>query len=336
MNRSTKPTPTTPTSTTPTTKQRRVVILVFDRAQMLDVAGPGDVFALVERFDPKLRYEVLCVSAKGGPVALSNGLSLMTQSISQVRMAGVDTLVVAGGDKDGLLSALSDEKLGEWVRKSARTVRRLVSVCVGSFALAHWGLLEGRRATSHWSVVDLMQRRFPNVMVEQSALYVQDGGVWTSGGVTTGIDMSLAMVEADSSRLVAGQVAGLLVMAARRVGNQSQYSVQLRAQTGRYAQLVDWISANLRQPLDIASLAMRAGESERSFCRRFNAEVGEPPARFVESVRLGAARRELEGGASAKAAARASGFTTAEQLSRAFRRRLELSPTEYQRQHRRG
>jgi transcriptional regulator GlxA family with amidase domain len=323
-----------PPKSTPTVVRRRVVIVALDRAQMLDIAGPGDVFSLVERFDPKLRYEVHCVSSRGGPVQLSNGLSLMTGSIREVRLAGVDTLVIAGADRKGLLEALSDEELGAWVRRAAGIVRRLVSVCVGSFALAHWGLLEGRRATSHWSVVDLMQRRFPSVAVDPTALYVQDGSIWTAGGVTTGIDMSLAMVEADSSRLIAGQVAGALVMAARRIGNQSQYSVQLRAQTGRYAQLVDWISTNLRKPLDIASLAARVGESERSFCRRFSAEVGEPPARFVETVRLGVARRALEGGASAKTAARAGGFTTAEQLSRAFRRRLDLSPTEYQRQHR--
>jgi transcriptional regulator GlxA family with amidase domain len=323
-----------PPKSTPTVVRRRVVIVAFDRAQMLDIAGPGDVFALVERFDSKLRYEVRCVSSRGGPVLMSNGLSLTTGSIHEVRLSGVDTLVVAGAEREGLLEALSDEKLGVWVRKAAGIVRRLVSVCVGSFALAHWGLLEGRRATSHWSVVDLMQRRFPSVDVDPTALYVQDGSIWTAGGVTTGIDMSLAMVEADSSRLVAGQVAGALVMAARRIGNQSQYSVQLRAQTGRYAQLVDWINANLRQPLDIASLAARVGESERSFSRRFAAEVGEPPARFVETARLGVARRALEGGASAKTAARNCGFTSAEQLSRAFRRRLDLSPIEYRRQHR--
>jgi transcriptional regulator GlxA family with amidase domain len=316
--------------------RRRVVILVFERAQMLDIAGPGDVFALVDRFDPGLRYEVSCVSSRGGPVLLSNGLSVMTSSIRQVRLADVDTLVVAGAEKEGLFNALSDERLGAWVRKAAVSARRLVSVCVGSFALAHWGLLEGRRATSHWSVVDLMQRRFPDVAVDRTALYVQDGSIWTAGGVTTGIDMSLAMVEADSSRLVAGRVAGALVMAARRIGNQSQYSVQLRAQTGRYAQLVDWISANPRRRLDIASLAARVGESERSFCRRFAAEVGEPPGRFVETTRLDAARRALEGGAAAKAAARTGGFTSAEQLSRAFKRRLDLSPMEYRRQHRRA
>lgn len=314
--------------------RRRIVILVFDRAQLLDVAGPGDVFALAGTFDTQTRYEVVCVSARGGPVVLSNGLSLSTRAIHEIRITRTDTLMVAGAEKNGLLQALADEALGAWVRKAAGIARRLASVCVGSFALAHWGLLDGRRATSHWSVVDLMQRRFPAVTVDRTALYVQDGTIWTAGGVTTGIDMSLAMVEADCSRLVAGRVAGALVMSARRIGNQSQYSVQLRAQTGRYAQLVDWISTSLDQPLGIATLAARVGESERSFCRRFSAEIGVPPARFIETVRLDAARRALEGGAAAKVAARAGGFASAEQMSRAFRRRLDLSPLEYRRQHR--
>ncbi len=314
---------------------RRVVILAFEQAQMLDIAGPGDVFALATRLDPTQRYQVVCVSSRGGPLTMSNGLSLMTRCVHDLGAAGIDTLVVAGGEKDGLLSALADEALAAWVRRVAGKVRRLVSVCVGSFALAHWGLLEGKRATSHWSVVDLMQSRFPNVAVDQTALFVQDGHVWTAGGVTTGIDMSLALLEADSSRLLAGQVAAALVMATRRVGNQSQYSVNLRAQTGRYAALVDWMGANLSGALHIAALAARAGESERSFCRRFTAEVGEPPARFVETLRLAAARQLLEGGAAAKAAARAGGFASAEQLSRAFRRRLEMSPLDYRRQHQR-
>jgi transcriptional regulator GlxA family with amidase domain len=300
---------------------------------MLDVAGPGDVFALANTFETKVRYEVLCVSALGGPVVLSNGLSVMTRSIQQVRLTKTDTLMVAGAEKEGLVKALADEMLSAWVCKATGVIGRLASVCVGSFALAHWGLLDGRRATSHWSVVDLLQQRFPRVHVDRTALYVQDGSIWTAGGVTTGIDMSLAMVEADCGRLVAGRVAGALLMSARRVGNQSQYSVQLRAQTGRYAQLVDWISANLDQPLDIATLAVRVGESERSFCRRFSAEIGEPPARFVEAVRISAARRALEGGAPAKVAARAGGFTSSEQLAKAFRRRLDLSPLEYRRQH---
>lgn len=313
--------------------ERRLVLLVFEQAQMLDIAGPADVFAMARRLDPKQRYSLVCVSAQGGPVTLSNGLILQTQAALSLSPRGIDSLIVAGAEREGLLQAMGDAALSAWVQQVAAQARRVVSVCVASFALAHWGLLEGRRATSHWSVVDLMQKRFANVQVDKTALFVQDGKLWTAGGVTTGIDMSLAMVEADSSRLLAGQVARALVMSQRRVGNQSQYSTQLRAQTGRYTDLVEWMCAHLDQTLDISSLAAQACESERSFCRRFSAEVGETPGRFVEQLRLSAARRALEGGASAKAAAHAGGFASQEQLSRAFRRRLNMSPLDYRRQH---
>jgi transcriptional regulator GlxA family with amidase domain len=272
-----------------------VVTVVFKHAQMLDIAGPADAFALVQRFDPRLLYEVCCVSADGGPVLLSNGLSIETRALKRVRLDSIDTLVVAGAEREGLFAAIGNERLGAWVRKAAGHARRLVSVCVGAFALAHWGLLGGRRATSHGSGVDLMQRRFPKVQVDRTSLYVEDGSIWTAGGVTTGIDMSLAMIEADSSRLVAGQVAAAWVMSYRRIDNQSQHSAQLQAQTGRYAGLVNWRLGHLRQRLDIATLAAQAGESERSFCRRFSAEVGEPPGQFVETLRIDAARRALEG-----------------------------------------
>lgn len=313
--------------------KKRMALLVFEQAQMLDVAGPADVFAMAERFAPGLRYELRCVSARGGPLRLSNGLSLLTEPLSAVRLAGLDTLLVAGAERKGLQAALADQALGQWVQRAAARVQRLVSVCVGSYALAHWGLLDGRRATSHWSVLDRLQRDFPKVQVERDALFVRDGELWTAGGVSTGIDLSLALLEQDSNRRVAAQVARALVMASRRVGNQSQYSLQLRAQGGRYAELSDWMATHLRERLDIATLAARAGETERSFCRHFSAEVGEPPGRFVESLRVDAARRALEGGASAKAAARQAGFGAAEQMSRAFRRRLDMTPRDYQRQH---
>jgi transcriptional regulator GlxA family with amidase domain len=171
------------------------------------------------------------------------------------------------------------------------------------------------------------------VRVEADALYVEDGNVWTSGGVTSGIDMSLAMLEADHGRWLATRVARQLVLSARRVGNQAQYSVELKAQAGRYAQLVEWIRGNIGRRLDLAMLAGRAGESERTFCRRFTAQTSVTPARFVETLRLQAARHRLEGGASVKAAARAAGFASPEHLSRAFKRRLAMSPLEYRRAH---
>jgi len=310
-----------------------IALLVFEESQMLDVAGPADAFHLAGQYAPELSYRLLCVSARGGAVRLSNGFAIQTQAVGDTPVKSIDTLIVTGAAKAGLERALADEALRTWVCAVAARAQRIVSVCVGSFAIAHWGLLDGLRVTTHWSVADLLQRLHPQVQVDRSALFVRDGRVWTAGGVTTGIDMSLAIIEADSSRLVAGQVAGALVMSARRVGNQSQYSAELRAQSGRYAALIDWISSHLREPHGIASLAARAGESERTFCRRFHQAVGRTPARLVEDLRLQAAKRRLEGGATVKAAALASGFASAEHLARAFRKRLAMSPAEYRSQH---
>lgn len=317
----------------PPVVRRNIVILAFDQAQMLDIAGPADAFAMVNRITTDLDYRVRCVSPKGGPVPLSNGLQVQTTAIRQGEPASIDTLFIAGAERSGLASALDDERLRRWVVAAAARARRVVSVCVGAFALAHWGLLEGRRATTHWSMAGTLQRRYPSVRVDHSALFVQDGKVWTAGGITTGIDMSLAMIEQDSSRVLAGQVAAALVMSSRRTGNQAQYSAELRAQSGRYANLIEWICADLRRTWDIGSLAARAGESERTFCRRFREETGSTPAQYIEGLRLQAARRRLEGGASVKSAAVAAGFTSAEHLARAFRRRLEMSPAEYRRVH---
>ncbi len=315
------------------TPRRHIVILAFDQAQMLDIAGPADAFAMARRLAPELDYRVRCVSSRGGPVPLSNGLQVQTAAIRPGEPASIDTLFIAGAERSGLERALDDERLRRWVTTAAARAQRVVSVCVGAFALAHWGLLEGRRATTHWSMAATLQRRYPGVRVDHSALFVQDGRLWTAGGITTGIDMSLAMIEQDSSRMVAGQVAAALVMSSRRAGNQAQYSAELRAQSGRYAKLIEGIGADLRRPWDIGSLAARAGESERTFCRRFREETGNTPAQYLEGLRLQAARRRLEGGASAKAAALASGFTSAEHLARAFRRRLDMSPAEYRRVH---
>jgi transcriptional regulator GlxA family with amidase domain len=310
-----------------------VVILVFEQAQMLDVAGPADVFALAGEFSAACGYTVTCASASGGQVMLSNGLCLQTRAIKTIKPESVDTLIIAGAEREGLRIAIQNRALQSWVVKTAATAPRVASVCVGAFALAHWGLLDKRKATSHWKTVELFERSFPKIDVDQSAIFVRDGKFWTAGGVTTGIDMALAMLESDTSRLIAGQVAGMLVMSSRRLGNQAQYSSVLRAQTGRYAALIDWMNKNLSHALDVASLAKQANESERSFCRRFVAEVGQTPAQFVEGLRLDAAKQVLQGAGSVKAAAQRGGFSSSEHLARVFRKRLEMTPLEYRAQH---
>jgi transcriptional regulator GlxA family with amidase domain len=260
-------------------------------------------------------------------------LKCETVPLRRVPMSSIDTLIIVGGRRDGVVDAIHDEGLRQWLVKAAPKVRRLASVCSGSFVLAHWGLLRARRATTHWSAAEALRKHYPTVRVEADSLYVADGNVWTSGGVTSGIDMSLAMLEADHGRWLATRVARQLVLTARRVGNQAQYSVELTAQAGRYAELVEWIRGNIGRNLDLAMLAERAGESERTFCRRFKAQTSVTPARFVETLRLEAARHRLEGGAPVKTAARASGFASPEHLSRVFKRRLGMSPGEYRRAH---
>lgn len=310
-------------------KVHNVVILVFDKAQMLDIAGPSDVFGMANSFNDDIRYKVTCVSKRGGPVLCTNGLHLDSRSILQFTRSKVDTLIVAGAEQKGLSAGSLDPEVEAWVTKVSLTAKRVASVCVGSFALAHWGLLTNRKATCHWAAVDRLQGLYPSVVVDRSAIFVQDDQIWTAGGVTTGIDLALAMVEKDTSRNVASQVAAMLVMSHRRSGNQAQHSVDLMAQSGRYSELVMWMRANLRTDLKAAALAEQANESERSFFRRFTAEMGRTPMQFVEDLRLNAAKLALQGGASVKAAAKLAGFTSQEHLSRTFRRRIEMTPQAY-------
>jgi len=311
---------------------RQVALVAFPSFQMLDIAGPADVFAMANAYHVEPAYRVALVSATGGPVAASNGIVLQTEPVAAVPARGVDTCIIAGGERDGLVAAVSDAALAGWVRQVSEGARRYGSVCTGAFVLAQWGLLDARRATTHWAAAQLLQRYYANVEVEADALYVQDGKVWTSGGVTSGIDMCLSMVEQDLGRWVATRVAKQLILAVRRMGNQSQYSVALGAQAGQYAELVDWMRARLGEPIDVQAMADQAGESPRSFHRRFLKASGMTPHAFLEVLRLQAARSRLEAGESIKAVAHATGFGSEAHLAKAFRRRFDLTPSQYRAQ----
>jgi transcriptional regulator GlxA family with amidase domain len=312
---------------------QRIAIVLFEGAQLLDAAGPGDVFTLANEFIEQRRYELIYLSSAGGLVAMSNGLPVQTRSVRSVGRASIDTLIIAGGTRDGLIAAVQDTRLRAWVTRAASRARRLASVCTGAFALAHWGLLDNRLATTHWASTDLLQRHYRSVAVQADALYVVDQHVWTSGGVSAGIDMCLSMVELDHSRWLAARVAKQLVLTSRRVGNQAQYSVELQGQAGAYAELVEWMRRHLKERLDIRALAARARQSERTFCRRFRQETAVTPAAFVEALRLRVAREKLERGMTSKEAAVAAGFTSDEHLARVFRRKFDMSPMEYRRVH---
>ncbi|WP_369958816.1 GlxA family transcriptional regulator [Pseudomonas benzenivorans] len=309
--------------------RRRIALVAFPGVQLLDVAGPADVFEMANSFHPHPLYELLSVSARGGNTATTSGIDIATIAADEVAADSLDTLILAGGNRQGLNEAIQDRTLSAWVRRAAATARRFGSVCSGAFALAEWGLLDGLRATTHWAAAAQLQRRYPDIEVQADAIYVRNGRVWTAGGVTSGIDMCLAMVEEDLGRAVAARVAKQLILPVRRLGNQSQFSSLLESQAGRYAQLIDWLRRHLREPLPVERLAEQVGESPRSFYRHFQAETGQSPAAFVEALRLQVAREQLEAGASVKAAARAAGFTSDEQLSRVFARRCHMTPQQY-------
>ncbi|MBG6056902.1 transcriptional regulator GlxA family with amidase domain [Cryobacterium sp. MP_M5] len=308
----------------------RIVIVGFPSVQILDVTGPLEVFSTASRFLPIPRYATQLVSTHGGPVLSTSGLEFATVPIGDV-VGGIDTLVVAGGsDMD---AAAGDPRLVDSIRRLALLSRRVTSVCSGAFLLAAAGLLDGRRATTHWAECDTLGRAYPRVAVEPDAIYVQDGNVWTSAGVTAGIDLALALVADDHGRAAAATVARRLVVYLRRSGGQAQFSALLAAQSANDEPIRDvlaWVPDNLTADLSITAMATRAHLSERQFSRVFKSEVGITPAGHVEAVRLEAACSLLETTRlSVEEVARACGFGTPETMNRAFRRRLNTTPGDH-------
>ena len=316
---------------------RRIVMLGFTDAQMLDITGPLEVFARASRWmiDEGIaktpEYEVILTAANRGALTMSSGLTFAVDNSIDDIEGPVDTLMVAGGR--GVTGATQEPRLIAWLRRMAPRARRLCSVCTGTFLLAEAGLLTGRSVTTHWRFCETLQRRFPNLKVQTDPIFVRDGRVYTSAGVTAGIDLALAMVEEDHGRRVALGVARELVMFLRRPGGQSQFSVQLATQSADREPIRDlqqWISDHLSEDLSVARLARRAAMSARNFARVFVRETGMTPATFVEKARIEAARRRLEESADTiDSIADACGFGTRESMRRAFMRALRVPPSAY-------
>jgi transcriptional regulator GlxA family with amidase domain len=312
---------------------RRVVIVAFEAVQVLDVAGPAEVFALANRFSASGElYDVELVARRAGPVRASGGLELVAQKRFD-EVADADTVIVAGGF--GVAEAMGDHELIGWLRRLGRTARRVASVCSGAFVLAQSGLLDGRRATTHWEDAELLADAFPRVDVDADAIFVHDGHVWTSAGVTAGIDLCLALVEADHGQDLARRVAQQLVVFLVRPGGQAQFSSHLSlrlAERPSVRELQAWIADHLDADLTVAALAERAHMSVRHFSRAFHAEVGVTPGDYVEDVRLDAARQLLQRSrASTAEIARRCGFRTLETFHRVFKRRMGVTPGDYRR-----
>jgi transcriptional regulator GlxA family with amidase domain len=309
---------------------RRIVLVVYDGAQILDVSGPAAVFTSANRCSGERHYDVEIVSSSGEPVVTSGAMTVQTKPLPAVSQRDLDTLLVVGGDDQAVLAATRDEALCRWLRRAAPRARRYGSVCSGTFVLAVCGLVDGRRVATHWDGCAQLAQMFPTVQVDPEALYVVDGACWTSAGVTTGIDMALAMVEADVGAELAGAVAQRLVVYARRPGHQSQFSALLRAQVrcdAPYAELVEWMHANLERDLGVEALAKRCGQSPRDFHRKFARTTGQTPARFVENLRLDRVRALLGHDLALKEIAVETGFGSAVRMSRAFERRFGVKPS---------
>ena len=310
---------------------RRIVIVAFPGIQTLDVAGPSEVFWTADRLANGGEYTVEVVAAGADAVTTGSGLRLLPhRSLAGVR-GPIDTLMVAGGT--GVARAQRDERLVRWIRSAAPRARRVASVCNGAFLLAEAGLLDGRRATTHWAACAELRRRYPNVEVDEAPIFVRDGDIYTSAGVTAGIDLALALVEDDLGAAVARDAARWLVLFLRRPGNQAQFSSGPPWQPAERPPLRDlqsWIADNLTADLSVAALAERAYMSPRNFARAFRREVGVTPGAYVESARLERARAELEAGeASVEAVAALCGFGTVETMRRAFQRKFDVNPAAY-------
>jgi transcriptional regulator GlxA family with amidase domain len=315
---------------------RDVVFVVYPDLQGLDLSGPFEVFAAAndEAADPA--YRLIVAAVEPGWVRASSGMRVaVDRPLADVRRP-VDTLVVVGGN--GTEQAYGDAELIGHIGRIAARSRRVTSVCSGAFLLAAAGLLAGRRATTHWSVCETMARVHPEVDVDPEPIYVRDGDVWTSAGVTSGIDLALALVEEDLGRDVALSIARRFVLFLRRPANQAQFSAQLAGQLASVDVIRQVQQHAIEHPaadLSVSALAARAAMSERNFARVFADQVGITPARYVERVRIEAARRRLEDTTEpVEVVARACGFGTADTMRRAFVRTLRTTPTEYRRRFR--
>lgn len=308
-----------------------IAVLALPGVQTLDVAGPLDVFAQANIEAGIQAYECRVIATAPGPIRSCSGVRLYADGLVTDAEGRFDTVLVAGAPDVGAVTL--DEAATAWLRRAAGSARRYGSVCTGAFALATCGLLEGRRVTTHWACAQALAEAYPDLIVEEDAIYIRDGKLLTSAGVTAGLDLALSLVEEDLGRDIAKRVASQLVMFFKRPGGQLQFSRNGESSLeGRAAlqAIQRWVADNLALPHSVDSLAAQAGISPRHFARLFSAEVGETPAAWVEALRISAARTLLEEhGDAPKQVAAKVGFANADTLRRAFVKHVGITPAEY-------
>ncbi len=310
-------------------KSRRIIVVGFEGVQLLDLAGPSDVFSVANVFAPN-SYELVFVGTRSDVTATS-GLNLRLQDLPRVAMT--DTILVPGGPAKGVRAAMADQVLMKWLQRSADKAERVASVCSGAFFLAELGLLDGKRAVTHWSATKQLARQVSTTRVEEEAIFVEDGKVWTSAGVTTGIDMALALVARDLGDAVALRVARSLVVHLMRSGNQSQFSEPLSLQLTAgpdLGKLIPWLESRIDQPTSVLDMAAEVGLSERQFHRKCVAQFSLTPAKLLLELRLDRARHLLRDPDIRISTLYAQcGFESAAALSKAFKKQFAVSPKAY-------
>lgn len=311
-------------------ERRTIGFLLYDGFELLDMAGPASVFAAANRAAGQSAYNCIYLSLEGGTVTTSAGIDVGTAPACSAILGPHDTLMVVGADGPPLATALADAALLDAIRSTNESVGRIASICTGAFLLGEAGILDTASVTTHWAARDRLARRYPGLRLADDALYVTDGRCWTSAGVTTGIDMALAMLRADMGLALMRIVARQLVVHSHRPGKQSQFSQLLDTQTkgrGDFSDLIIWMEANLHEPLGVADLARQCTMSERSFYRKFVAATGRTPSRFLEDLRLARARQLVEAGMAIKAIAAAVGYRSDSALRAAFKDKFGVSPS---------
>ena len=313
-------------------RERLVVMIAFAGGNLIDIAGPLQAFESACRLhggeDP---YRLVTASEHGGPVKTAPGVVIATEALATLDADAIDTLIVPGGLREDGVFGL--DALVVWLAENGSKVRRLCSVCTGAFLLGDAGLLDGRRVTTHWSRCAELHERHPAIRLEPDRIFVNDGTTWTSGGVTAGIDLALALIEADLGHQTAIATARQLVMFVKRPGGQSQFSAPLALQSAApatFAALHGWMAEHLHEDLRVERLAEKAGKSARTFARVYAAEIGQTPARAVELMRLEAACRALEETRLPfKAVAIDVGLGSEQNLRRVMQRQFGIGPSDY-------
>lgn len=316
------------------TDRPRVLFFAFDGVGLLDLTGPLTVFWTATHCSPKDAYDRYTVSLDGGPIVTGEGVTLETVSIAEFAEGQIDTVIVPGAlDIDPVVA---DGRIGRWLRENKDRCRRIASVCAGAFILADAGLLDGRKAVTHWAFCARLGTNYPSLLVDQDAIFVNDGPIWTSAGVSAGIDLALALVQADLGRDIAMQVARQLVIYLKRPGGQSQFSELLQSQEqdcGTFDQLHRWLEKHLAdEDLSVERLSDQVGMSARNFARAYKAKTGRTPAKAVEMFRLESARRMLENSRhQIERVAYLCGFGDEDRMRQTFYRHLAVSPKDYRR-----